>query len=391
MNKGALAMNVATSEELPVLRESAARFALEHIAPHAQEWDRAAWFPDEMIDKLGQQGFMGIMVPEALGGGEGNHQAFGVILEEIARHDGGLALAVEAHNGLCCAHILLAGTDEQKQRFLPPLAAGEEIGSWCLTEPGSGSDAAAMTSRAQRDGEDWILNGTKQFITNGSRAETFVVMALTSPEKGKRGIGAFIVRRGMDGLTTGKPEEKLGMRSSDTVSVTFKDVRIPGDQLLGESDRAFSDVKKVLERGRIMISYISLGLARGALEESVRYAHERITFGKPIIEHQAIQAKIADMATQIEAAHLLVDHAAELQDGGIATPHESSVAKLFASEMATRICMDAIQVHGGYGYLRDYNVERYMRDAKLCEIGEGTSEILRSLIARSISRKLGQG
>lgn len=384
-------MDLTISDELKALREAAARFSAEQIAPHAQEWDRQECFPVEMIKKLGDQGFLGILVPEQYGGAGGNYKAFAIVLEEIARHDGGLALAVEAHNGLCCEHILVAATDEQKAKFLPPLATGEQIGSWGLTEPGSGTDAAAMTTRAIRDGDDWILNGSKQFITNGDRAGTFVIMAVTAPDNGSRSISAFVVGRGTPGLSTGKPEEKLGMRSSGTVTVRLEDVRVPASQMIGTQGRAFQDVKKVLERGRIMVSAVALGLARGAMEESVRYAHERAAFGKPIMEYQQIQEKIANMAMNIEAARLLIYRAADLQDHGVATPHESAVTKVFTSEMATRACMDAIQIHGGYGYLRDYNVERYMRDAKLCEIGEGTSEILRVLIAHSISQKLGYG
>ncbi len=384
-------MNFDLPDELNALRQIASRFAAEQVAPHAQEWDRQARYPDAMIKKLGEQGFMGIMVPEEYGGAGGNHLAFAIVLEELARHDGGLALAVEAHNGLCCAHILEGGTHEQKARFLPPLARGNQIGSWCLTEPGSGTDAAAMTTRAVRDGDHWILNGAKQFITNGDRAGTYVVMAMTTPGQSSRGVGAFIVERGTPGLSTGKPEEKLGMRSSDTVTVRLENVRVSNAQLLGKPDQAFNDVRKVLERGRIMVSAISLGLARGAMEDSVKYAHERVAFGVPIIQHQQIQAKLADMAARVEASRLLILQAAALQDEGRSTTYEAPITKVFASEMATQVCMDAIQIHGGYGYLRDYNVERHMRDAKLCEIGEGTSEILRVLIARNLSKRLGYG
>ncbi len=384
-------MDFNLPEELEALRSNAARFAADRVAPHAQEWDRAESYPDSMIGELGKQGFMGIMVPEEYGGSAGNYMAFAIILEELARHDGGLALAVEAHNGLCCSHIMIGGNEEQKKRFLPALAKGEQIGSWCLSEPNSGTDAAAMTTRAVRDGGHWVLNGSKQFITNGRRAGTYVVTAVTSPDKGAGGISAFVVERGTPGLSTGKPEEKLGMRSSDTVTVQLQDVRVPDANRLGAPDRGFEDVKKVLERGRIMVSAISLGLARGAMEDSVKYAHERVTFGVPIVKHQLIQAKLADMAAQVEAARLLIYQAATRQDNGLSTNYEAPITKVFASEMATRVCMEAIQLHGGYGYLRDYNVERYMRDAKLCEIGEGTSEILRVLISRSLSTRLGYG
>lgn len=387
-------MDFDLPEELVVLKEAASRFARDRIAPHAREWDRARAFPDSILTELAQQGFLGILVPEEHGGAGGNHLAFAVILEEIARHDGGLALAVEAHNGLTIEHILLAGTDEQRERFLPPLAGGEALGAWCLTEPGAGTDAAAIRTAAVRDGEDWVLNGSKQFITNGSRAGTFVVVASTeSSESAGAGDGshlsAFIVDADTPGLSTGAKEEKLGMRSSDTVSVHLEDVRVSGDRVLGPPGRAFEDVKRVLVGGRVMISALSLGLARGALEESVAYANERETFGRPIIEHQLVQAKLADMVTRIEAGRLLVYRGAQHLDEGRVTVRDSAVTKLFTSEMATRICMDAIQVHGGYGYLSEYDVERYMRDAKLCEIGEGTSEILRVIIARSLRARRG--
>jgi alkylation response protein AidB-like acyl-CoA dehydrogenase len=342
-----------------------------------------------MIRRLGEQGFMGIMIPEEYGGSGGSYMAFAIILEELARHDGGLALAVEAHNGLCCSHIMVGGSEEQTRRFLPPLARGEQIGAWCLSEPGSGTDAASMKTRAVRDGEDWVLNGSKQFITNGRRASTYVVTAVTDPALGAGGISAFVVTGGSPGLLIGKPEEKLGMRSADPVTLTFDNLRVPGAQLLGGGTQGFKDVKTVLERGRIMIAAISIGLARGAMEDSARYAHERMAFGQPIVKFQAIQHKLADMAAHVEAARLLVYQAATMQDQGRTTRYEAPITKVFASEMATKVCMDAIQVHGGYGYLRDYNVERYMRDAKLCEIGEGTSEILRVLIARQLSERLG--
>lgn len=379
-------MDFSVSDELQMLRDAARKFAEEHIAPHAQEWERAGQYPDEMIGLLGEQGFMGILIPEEYGGAGCDYQAFATILEELARHDGGLALAVEAHNGLACQHILLAGTEAQKQHYLPPLAAGEQIGSWCLSEPNSGSDAIAMATTAVRDGDDWILNGSKQFITNGHRAGTYVVMTVTDPDATPRGITTFIVERGTPGLALGKPEEKLGMRSSDTVAVNFDNVRVPDTQRLGEVNKGFEDVKKALEHGRVMISALSLGFARGALEEAGRYARERKAFGKAIAEFQLIQQKLADIATQLEAGRLMLYHAAWLLDHGQCSIQKAAMTKLFTSEMATKACMDAIQILGGYGYLRDYNVERYMRDAKLCEIGEGTSEVMRILIAKEVGR-----
>ena len=381
-------MDLDLSEELVALRGAVARFAQEQVAPHAQAWDRAEGYPGEMIQALGNQGFMGVLVPDEYGGADGDHMHLAIVIEEIARHDGGLALAVEAHNGLCCQHLLVAATPEQKERWLPALASGERIGAWCLTEPGSGTDAAAMTTRAVREGDSWVLNGAKQFVTNGARAGTFVVLAVTDPSKGKSGISAFVVDGDTPGLSTGKLEDKLGMRSSDTVSVKLEDVRLPEDQLLGVAGEGFQDVKRVLLGGRIMISALALGLARGALEDSVRYAHERETFGKPIARRQLIQAKLADMVTQIEAARALLYRAVRGLDDGGATAPEAAIVKLFTTEMATKVCLEAIQVHGGYGYLREYNVERYLRDAKLCEIGEGTSEILRVIIARNLSARL---
>ncbi|MDH3207194.1 MAG: acyl-CoA dehydrogenase family protein [Gemmatimonadota bacterium] len=377
-------MDFDLPEELVALREVAARFAAEYAAPYAQTWDREGRYPDSVVAALGEQGFLGALVPEEYGGGGGAYMTLAVILEELARADGGLALAVEAHNALASAHIRLAGSEAQKKRFLPSLATGKHLGCWCLTEPGAGTDAAALSSVAIRDGDDWVLSGSKQFITNGARAGIYVVIARTDPDAGREGISAFILERGTPGLTTGALEDKLGMRSSDTVAVHLEDCRVPADQLLGAEGHAFDDVKEVLEGGRIMISAVSLGLAQAAVDRSVAYANERETFGKAIIEHQLIQAKLADMVTQLHAARLLVYRSASRLDAGRETPLDSAMTKLFSSEMATKVCMDAIQVLGGYGYLKEYDVERFMRDAKLCEIGEGTSEILRVLIARSL-------
>ncbi len=382
-------MDLDLPSDITALRSAVARFAAAEIAPHARDWDGQKGFPESMVSALAEQGLLGILVPEEFGGAGGTYLAFLAVLEELARHDGGLALSVEAHNGLCLEHILAVGTGEQKERFLPRLTSGEGLGSWCLSEPDSGTDAAAMKTRAVRDGGEWVITGAKQFVTNGSRAPLLVVNAVTDPEAGKRGISAFVVERGAAGLSYGSPEEKLGMRSSDTVTLTFDEVRVPDGDRLGNVNEAFRDVKKVLERGRFMISGISLGLARGALEDSVRYAEERSTFGRPIIRRQLIQGKIADMATQIQAARLMAYRGAQLLDRGRSLPYDSAMTKLFASEMATRVCLDAIQIHGGYGYLRDYNVERYLRDAKLCEIGEGTSEILRLIVAQGTTRQFG--
>lgn len=380
-------MTGAESDELTLVRDTARAFAAEHVARFAQEWDRDGGYPDALIPQLGELGFLGILVPEAYGGVGGTYAMFAAVLEELARHDGGLALAVEAHNGLCCQHILLAGNEDVRRRYLPALASGAKIGSWCLSEPGSGSDAAALTTRAERKDGAYLLNGSKQFITNGARAGTYVVMARTSGECGADGVSAFVVDRNTPGLIVGKKEDKLGMRSSDTVLVTFENASVPAANLLGAEGEGFDTVKHVLQRGRIMIAAVSLGLLRGALEEAARYARERKAFGKPIGDFQMIQAKLADMACAYEASRLLLARAVDMLDRGAYSSYEASVTKLFVTEAATKAAMEAIQILGGYGYLREYNVERYMRDAKLCEIGEGTSEIMRILIAKSLDAR----
>ena len=370
--------------DLARLRERTVRFAEDEVAPHTRGWERAGKFPDSIVPRLGALGFLGIQVPEKYGGAGGSYRSGAVILEEISRHDAGLALGISAHNGLAVNHILVAGSEEQRQRFLPPLVSGEQMGAWCLTEPATGTDATALRTTAIQEGGDWILNGTKQFITNGSRAGTYVVLATTAPERGRGRISAFVVPRGTPGLAADAPLEKMGMRSSDTVTLHLNDVRVPGSQLMGEPGHAMRDVKRVLKGGRVLISSLALGLARAAFEKSVAYANHRETFRKPIIEHQLIQAKLADMAVQLEAARALAHRGATLMDEGRATYFDSAATKLFASETATRVCMEAIQLHGGYGYLADHGVERHLRDAKLLEIGEGTSEILRVLIAKTL-------
>jgi alkylation response protein AidB-like acyl-CoA dehydrogenase len=378
-------MDYELPDELKLLRETARRFAANEIAPHARQWDREGALPDAVLARLAELGFLGVFIPHEYGGAEVGYLGMTVVIEEIARHCGGTALVLAAHNGLCCGHLLLSANDEQRRKYLPALASGKMVGAWALTEPGSGSDAAALRTTAVRDGDSWVLNGSKNFITNGHRAGVFVVMARTSPEKpAHQGISAFIVERDAPGLHIGPKEDKLGMRASDTVPLTFDNCRVPAGNLLGELDNGFYDTLKVLERGRITIGGLSVGLARGALEESLKYSGQREQFGKPIAQHQAIQFLLADMALEIDAARLLVRKAAVLQDAGRSSKLESSMAKLFASEMATRACLNAIQIHGGYGYLKDWPVERYLRDAKLCEIGEGSSQIQRMIIAREL-------
>ena len=375
-------MDFELNEDLLALQDVARDFAAEHIAPHAREWDREADIPREVVRKLADLGFLGVFTPTEYGGSGLGDLAGTVVMEEIARHCGATALMLDAHNALCSAHIIRAANDAQKAKYLTRLATGECLGAWALTEPGCGSDAAALRTTATLDGDHWVLNGTKQWITNGHYAEIYVVMARTDPTKGAKGISAFIVERDRKGFERGPKEDKLGMRASDTVGLMFDNCRIPKENLCGKLGEGFVDAMKVLERGRITISALSLGLARGALEESLAYAKQRTAFGKPIFDHQSIQFMLADMAMEIDAGRLLTRKAAILSDAGQPSNIEASVAKLFTSEMATRACLNAIQIHGGNGYTKEVPVERYMRDAKLCEIGEGSSQIQRMIIAR---------
>jgi len=377
-------MNFELSDELVALREVARDFAANEIGPHARQWDREGQIPREAIAKLGELGFLGTLAPAELGGAELGYLGNAVVIEEIARQCGGTALMLAAHNGLCMGHLLVAANDEQKNQYIPRLASGEMLGSWCLTEPSSGSDAAALKSRAVLDGDQWIINGSKMFVTNGYQAGVFVVMARTSDDSKTKGISAFIVDRDTPGLTVGEKEDKMGMRASDTVPLTLEDVRVPRDHLCGELNQGFIDALRVLERGRIAIGALSVGLGRGALEESLAYAKQREQFDKPLTEHQTLQFMMADMAMEIDAARLLVRKAAVKQDIGQPSEIDASIAKLFASEMATRACLSAIQICGGYGYTKDLPVERLMRDAKLCEIGEGSSQVQRIIISRRI-------
>lgn len=384
-------MDFNLSDDHLALQEVARRFAAERIAPNARTWDREGAIPQEIIAELGKLGFLGIFIPEEYGGcGFGDTEAT-VIMEEIARHCGGTALMLDAHNALCCAHLVRGANDEQKKTYFPRLATGDILGAWALSEPGCGSDAAALQTSAELDGDSWVLNGSKHWITNGHSAGVYVVMAKTTPEGGAKGISAFIVERDTPGFSIGPKEDKMGMRASDTVGLTFDNCRIPKGNLCGELNGGFVDAMKVLERGRITISALSLGLARGAFEEALRYSQERHAFGKPLFEHQSIQFMLADMAVEIDAGRLLTRKAAVLSDEGRPSNIEASIAKLQTSEMATKICLDAIQIHGGNGYTKDFPVERYMRDAKLCEIGEGSSQIQRLIIARDMLQLQGSG
>ncbi len=377
-------MDFELSEAQRAVQEMVREFAEREIRPAAAHYDERSEFPWDLVRKMGPLGLLGMVVPEAYGGAGMDTVSYALAIEEIARHDGALALTVASHNSLCEGHILIAGSEEQKRKYLPPLARGEVLGAWGLTEPGSGSDAAGLRTAAVLQGDPWVLNGSKNFITQGSVAQTYVVMAATEPAKGTHGISAFLVERGTPGFRPGRPEHKLGLRASDTAQLFFEDARVPRENLLGEISHGFLDTLKVLDGGRISIAAMAVGLARGALEESLRYAKDRHQFGQPIAQFQAIQWKLADMATQIDAARLLTLKAAALKDQGRPSSKESAMAKLFASEVGMRACTQAVQVHGGYGYLRDFPVERYFRDVKLCEIGEGTSEVQRLVIARQI-------
>jgi alkylation response protein AidB-like acyl-CoA dehydrogenase len=372
------------SQEQQILRETIRDFAKAEIAPHAREWDERQQFPLEIVRRLGKMGMLGALVDPKYGGAGLGYPEYAILIEELARADGAIALSVAAHNSLCTHHIYRFGTEAQKSQFLPRLASGEALGAWALTEPGSGSDAAAARTRAVLDGDEWILNGTKNFITHGTYADIFVIMAVTEPEGGTRGMSAFVVEKGSPGLISGKKEDKLGCRASDTATVLMEDCRIPKDRLLGERGHGFIDSLKILDGGRISIAAMALGLAESALECSIRYAREREQFGQPIAGFQAVQFKLADMATRVEAARLLTQQAARLKNQEKSTPKHSSMAKLFASETAVWAAEQAIQIHGGYGYIKEYPPEKIWRDAKICTIGEGTSEIQRIVIAKEI-------
>ncbi len=377
-------MDFELTEEHSVLKKTLRDFAQAEIAPGAAERDEKKQFPHELIPKMAQLGLFGIMIPEEYGGAGLDALSIAITIEEIARVDGAMALIVASHNSLCAQHLFSSGSEKQKRRHLVPLARGEKLGAWALTEPGSGSDAGSLESRAKLDGDQWVINGEKLFITQGSTAGTYVIMASTDPSRGKKGISAFIVEAGTPGLGVGRVENKLGVRASDTAALHFENLRVPRENLLGEINNAFKDVLKILDGGRIGLGAMAVGLARGALEESVRYAKQRCQFGRSIADFEAIQWKLADMATEVDAARLLVHRAALLRDTGRPFKQAVSEAKLFASEVAMRATTQAIQIHGGSGFMKDYPVERYFRDAKICEIGEGTSEIQRIVIAKEL-------
>jgi alkylation response protein AidB-like acyl-CoA dehydrogenase len=377
-------MEFRPTEEQTLLRRTVREFAETEIHPHVREWDQEQHFPIELIPKLAALGLLGIQFPERYGGAGMSAIDYCICIEELARVDPGVALSVAAHNGLCSSHIFNFGTEEQKQKFLVPLARGEKIGAWGLTESTSGSDAAGMRTAATRAGTCWSISGSKTFTTHGRVGDIMVVMAVTNRALGAKGISAFIVERGTKGMTPGKKEDKLGMRASDTSEVLFDNCQIPADQLVGGEGQGFVNTMEVLDSGRIGIAALAVGLAQGAYEAALGYARERKAFGTTISRFQAIQWKLADAATRVEAARLLTYRAAYLKQHGRRTTLESSMAKLYASEVAVRVADECVQVHGGYGFVKDYPAEKYFRDVKLTTIGEGTSEIQRLVIARQL-------
>ncbi len=372
-------------EDLRVLQKTVREFAAAEVAPFCHAWNEEERFPHELVPKLGALGLLGMAIPERYGGAEMSLQAIALVVEELAAVDGSVAITVASHNGLASGHILLAGTEEQKMKYLPDLASGKKLGAWGLTEPGSGSDAAGARTRATRlaDGS-WSLSGTKTFITQGSVGGTYVVLAVSTPEKKQHGITAFIVERGTPGFRAGKVLEKMGLHASDTAELILDDVRLADSQRLGQVDHGFIDTLKILDKGRVTIAAMALGLGYGAHEAARRYARERKQFGKSLAEFQAIQNMLADNATELDAARLLIRRAAWMYDQGQRITLAASMAKLYAAQAAMRACNRAVQIHGGYGYTREYPVERHMRDAKLCEIGEGTNEVQRMVICRQL-------
>jgi butyryl-CoA dehydrogenase len=373
------------SEEQRMLRDNAREVAQNLLAPHAAEWDREARFPKEALAELGRLGFMGMLVPPEYGGAGADHVGYVLALEEIAAGEGATSTILSV-NSLCCSVVQQYGSEEQKRRFLAPMAAGDMLAAFCLTEPGAGSDAAALKTRAQRHGNRWVLNGTKQFITSGSTAQVAIVFAVTDPKAGRKGISAFIVPTDTPGYRVARVEKKLGQRASDTAQLVFEDLELTPDLMLGAEGEGYRIALANLEGGRLGIAAQSVGMARAAYEAALAYAQEREAFGEKIIAHQAVAFRLADMATQIAAARGLILDAASRRDAGEPCLKEAAMAKLFASEMAERVVSDAIQIHGGYGYLADFPVERIYRDVRVCQIYEGTSDIQRLIISREIAK-----
>ena len=377
-------MDFQLSDEQLQLKKMVQEFAEREIAPNVMRWDEGCEFPLATIKELGKLGLLGMVFPTEYGGSGIGYIDYITAIEELSRVDGSIAIIVAAHTSLCTNHIFLAGNEEQKHKYIPKLASGEFIGCWGLTEPGSGSDAGGARCSAVRRGKNWVLNGTKTFITNGHYADVAVVVAVTDKTAHTHGLSAFVVEKGTKGFRPGKKENKLGLRASDTSELIFEDCEVASENLLGKEGDGFSDAMRVLDGGRISIAALGLGMARGAYEAALHYSKQRKQFGKPISEFQAIGFKLADMATEIDAARLLTQRAAAMKDAGMKTTQESSMAKLFASEVAVRCANESVQIHGGYGFIKDYPAEKYYRDVKLCTIGEGTSEIQRLVISRQL-------
>lgn len=374
----------ATREHLEFIRQSARDFARANILPHVMEWDESQFFPEDLFHKMGEFGFMGVLVPETYQGAGLGYQEYITIIEEIAKVCGSIGLSVAAHNSLCTNHILSFGNEAQKQKYLPLLATGQWIGAWGLTEPNTGSDAGRMQCVAVKDGEDYIINGSKCWITHGASGNVAVVIVRTGELLDSRGMSAFIIEKGTPGFRSGKKENKLGMRASETAELIFEDCRVHQSQMLGQEGEGFIQSMKILDGGRISIAALSLGIAKGAYEASVKYAKEREQFGKPIAQFQGISFKLADMSTRIEASELLVRQAGMLKDANQKCTKEAAMAKYYASETSVVVSTDAVQIHGGYGYTKDFPVEKFYRDSKLCTIGEGTSEIQKLVISREV-------
>jgi alkylation response protein AidB-like acyl-CoA dehydrogenase len=377
-------MDFLLTEEQEILKNSIRKFAENEIQPLIKESDEMGKWPEILTRKLGEMGLLGVIIPAEYSGAGYTNCDYVIILEEISKVDPSVGLVVAAHNSLCSNHINLFASEEQKHKYLTRLAKGETLGAWGLTEAGAGSDAAALKTRAVKEGNDWILNGSKLFITNGSLAEIHVVMAVTDPEDKRNGISAFILEKGMDGFRAGKKEDKLGIRSADTSELIFEDVKVPAENMIGEEGKGYRQAMAVLDGGRVSIAGFSLGIAAGALESALKYAKERVQFDQPIAKFQAIQWMLADGFTELDAARLLTYRAAFLEDQGKKIPKESAMAKLFASELAVKSSSAAVQIHGGYGFIKDYPVEKFYRDSKLATIGEGTSEVQRWIIAQKV-------
>jgi alkylation response protein AidB-like acyl-CoA dehydrogenase len=375
------------SEELLEIKRIVREFAENEIRPHVEEWDEKQIFPREVLKKLAELGFMGVLIPHEYGGAGLGYLEYVTIVEELSRVDGSVGISVAAHNSLCTGHIYNFGSEQQRRKFVAPLAKGEKLGAWSLTEPEAGSDAGGTQTVARLDGGHWVLNGQKTFTTHGTYGDVCVAMAVTDKAAGHHGISAFILEKGTPGFTPGKKENKLGLRASDTSTVIFEDCRVPKENLLGEPGSGFVDALKVLDGGRISIAALAVGMAQGAYDAALHYAKQRKQFGRPIADFQAIQFKLADMATEIDAARLLTHRAAWMKDRGMQTTTQSSMAKLYAGEVAVRVANECVQIHGGYGFIKDYPAEKFYRDVKLCTIGEGTSEIQRLVIAREILRQ----